>query len=754
MSALELPQLTLATAIVDTLQGTAALCPLVILFPLIAFLVISFVTSRHGSASAAVCLTSFVGALAVSLGLAAEQLGTQAPIYQKEHLWLGVGEPLSAAISVGLLIDPLSSLTSVMVCFIAILVAVYSYGYMTTEIGHFPTQDDSSLSRFYGYLSLFVFSMLGLVFSSNLLQIYIFWELVGVCSYFLIGFWYFKKSAADANKKSFIVTKFSDLFFLMGVLAVGVGAGTFRFTDLDQIGITALEAQKAVAQGLTPEGAAVLPFALFGMVALPLILIAFGPIGKSAQFPLHVWLPDAMEGPTPVSALIHAATMVAAGIYLVARLFGLYQAVPEAAAFVAFIGSFTALLAALMAVVQNDIKKVLAYSTISQLGFMLAALGSGAYTAGLFHLFTHAFFKALLFLGAGAIIVACHNNDMWRMGGLARHLPKTHFTFLIGCLALAGIPPLAGFWSKDEIMAGVSGHPLPFLLLAAAAFLTAFYVTRLYCVAFRGEYRGEQPPSVWSGPVPESELPAPLSPSRDGLGMEPEWTEEQADVEVHPPACLGAKQEKVPHHHGPPHDTGSSMLVPLMILSVFAALLGFIGMPNGMLAQETNLFHKIIWHPSEAAHDFHWEVMALSIFIAVLGVLVGWSLYGSHPEAGERKLRRVLGGFHRVLRQKFYFDHLWAWLVAKTMFAGARLGAFFDDSIVDGGVRIFARGTGALGEKIRQEQTGQVAHYLFMLVVALLMLVALVSAVQPDFALSPSRIFNPGEPFPGGGLLP
>jgi NADH-quinone oxidoreductase subunit L len=718
--------LAVATPTVAALEGVSRYCPLVIALPLFAFLLISFVTRRQGPASAAIAILALTGSFFLSLAMALDRIGAGGLPVEMERVWLGVGQPVVASINVGLLIDNLSALTSVMVCFVATLVAIYSYSYMTIEIGHFPTQGSASLSRFFGYLSLFVFSMLGLVFSNNLLQMYIFWELVGVCSYFLIGFWYFKQSAAAANKKSFVVTKFADLFFLIGVLAVGLGAGTFRFTQLD-----ALET---------------LPFALFGSAAVPLILIAFGPIGKSAQFPLHIWLPDAMEGPTPVSALIHAATMVAAGIYLVGRLFGIYQLAPAAATFVAVIGAFTALMAASIALVQSDIKKVLAYSTISQLGFMLAALGSGAYTAGLFHLFTHAFFKALLFLGAGAVIVACHSNDIWRMGGLKKSLPMTHGAFAVGCLALAGVPPFAGFWSKDEILGGVHEHPAVFGMLACAAFLTAFYVTRMYCVAFLGEYRGEaHEPSPMAGPVPSPQLNPPLSPSRDALDIEPEWTEALASPGSDPDKCLGARQELAPHHHGTPHEVPAMMFVPLLVLAVFAAFLGFAGMPNGMVAggQHMNVFHGIIHHPREATHGFELGLMLVSVVIALAGIALGWSLFGKNPEQGERKLRSVLGGFYTVLVQKLYLDHFWAWMVANTMYLGARLAAWIDDEAVDGLVRGSGLLTGRLGEKLRREHSGQISHYLFMLVAALLLLCGLLGAVQPDFVLSPHRLLAP-----------
>lgn len=719
--------------------GVAQYSPVIIGLPLLAFLVISFVTRKNGPISAAVSILSLAGSCLLSLLMTVPRFAGDHTMYELNRVWLSVGAPMSASLNVGLLVDNLSSITSLMVSFVATLVGIYSYGYMSKEITHFPTQNTESLSRFFAYLSLFVFSMLGLVFSNNLIQMFIFWELVGLCSYLLIGFWYFKKSAADANKKSFVVTKFADLFFLIGILAVGAGAGTFNILELNAL--------------------SELPFALAGTAALPLICIAFGPIGKSAQFPLHVWLPDAMEGPTPVSALIHAATMVAAGIFLVGRLFGLYMMAPAAAEFVAVVGALTALMAALIALVQNDIKKVLAYSTISQLGFMLAALGSGAYTAGLFHLFTHAFFKALLFLGSGAVIVACHSNDIWKMGGLKKYLPYTHFAFLMGCLALAGVPPFAGFWSKDEILTGVSHHSVGIaILLAIAAFLTAFYVTRMYCIAFLGDYRGDEQCGEFAGMVPSPALPEPMSPSRDALGMEPEWTESLAQPGEDPDICLGAKQEHAPHHEGPPHEVAATMFGPLLILSVFAIGLGLVGIPG-----EFNFFHGLIDHAGQAPHESHGlfhigpldvtSVMLGSIVVAALGIFAGWSFFATNPIAGERRLRKLLGSFHTTLAQKFYLDHFWAWAVSKTMLAAANVAAWFDDDIIDGGVRGSGLTTALLGEKIRKEHSGQIAHYLFMLIASILLLSALLASVQPEFVLSPSKILDLKPKLPDGGLF-
>lgn len=702
--------------------GQAWLIPF---FPLLAFLIIVLFTRSSGPVSAGVSILGIFSSLVVAFRVFSQRLQEHMgmPTMEESYPWISVSENLLGTLHIGVLIDNLSATMLLMVCFIALLIQIYSYGYIGKEIGHFPTQDTATMSRFYAYLSLFAFSMLGLVVSNNLLQIYIFWELVGVCSYFLIGFWYFKKSAADACKKAFIVTKFADLGFLAGILIVGIGSGTFNFLKL---------AEPGVAQAGT-----------FG-VSLGLILIFCGAIGKSAQFPLQVWLPDAMEGPTPVSALIHAATMVAAGIYMVARMFSLFWAHPAAAIFVACIGTLTALVAASIALVQNDIKRVLAYSTVSQLGFMLAALGCGAFTAGVFHLITHAFFKALLFLGSGAVIVACHSNDMWKMGGLRKYLGFTHFAFACGCLALAGIPPFAGFWSKDEIMAGVSHYPPIQIGLTLAAFMTAFYVTRMYCMTFLGEYRGDDKAGPYAGPVPPESYLAPLQPTREVIEVSPEWTEEMAAAsqEELPPACLGAHMEHAPHHDGPPHEVSPVMYGPLLILSVFAVGLGFAGMPKEVAGD--NLFHHLIQSSAAPHHEFSWTPMIVSTLVAFAGVLLGFKLYARDPEVGDRKMRKLLGPIWTFLEQKWYMDHFWAWMVSYTMFGLARLSAWIDDNIVDGAIRGSAQLTTYLGDRLRAEHTGLVQHYLMLLIGALIILVMIVASLEPEFALNPTRLFMMG----------
>jgi NADH-quinone oxidoreductase subunit L len=423
-------------------------------------------------------------------------IGKTAGIYQtivEKTVWMNFSDSLR--IDMGILVDPISVMMLIVVSVISLMVHIYSRGYMKGDPGY---------TKYFAFLSLFTFSMYGLVLATNLFQIYIFWELVGVSSYLLIGYYYTKESAVAAAKKAFIVTRFADLGFLIGILIIGYYTGTFDFETLNN-----------------PEGASILNWAstsFMGLSALTwaLILIFIGGAGKSAMFPLHIWLPDAMEGPTPVSALIHAATMVVAGVYLVARLFPMYYFIEDGFALniVAFVGAFTALFAAVIAITQTDIKRVLAFSTMSQLGYMMLALGvSGyegheglGYMASMFHLFTHAMFKALLFLCAGSVIHAIHSNFLKDMGGLRKYMPITNITFLIAALAIAGVPPLAGFWSKDEILVAAFEHnKFLYIIGLFVAGLTAFYIFRIYFGIFwgkEGAYKNKPHESPWSMTTP------------------------------------------------------------------------------------------------------------------------------------------------------------------------------------------------------------------------------------------------------------
>lgn len=441
--------------------------------PALGFAIIALATNRCRLLSALIAIASMAASLIISLGIAFEvfQRGiTMVNPLEYSIDWLSIS---GLSIRAGILIDPLTAVMLIVVCTVALLVDIYSLGYMS---------DDPGFSRYFGFMSLFGASMLGLVIANNYFQMYFFWELVGLSSYLLIGFYFGKHSAAQANKKAFIANRVADFGFLLGFLYLFLMFGTFNFGEL---------------AGLIPAHANT------AMLTLAAILVFIGPIGKSAQFPLHVWLPDAMEGPTPVSALIHAATMVAAGVYLVARQYVLFANAETALLVIAYLGGFTALFAATIAIVNTDIKRILAYSTLSQLGYMMMALGVGSLTAGMFHLSTHAFFKSLLFLCAGSVIHAVHSNDIWKMGGLYKKMPITTWTFMIGSLALAGIFPLAGFWSKDEILVATksAGFMGLYLLGTFVAFLTAFYMFRLIFITFFGESRTEKeahesPPSM------------------------------------------------------------------------------------------------------------------------------------------------------------------------------------------------------------------------------------------------------------------
>ncbi len=531
----------------------------------------------------------------------------------------------SGMLEVGFQVDTLTALMLFMVPFVCLMIFIYSKGYM----GYGTEQVDPHYSRFFAYISLFACGMLGLVVSDSLLTLFIFWEIMGLCSYLLIGFWFEKRypdperiTPKEAGLKAFLTTRVGDVIMLLGILLLFSQVGSLSFVDLFSHDTLHMLAEKTV----TLPVLGTMPVA-----TLAALLLFGGAMGKSAQFPLHVWLPDAMEGPTPVSALIHAATMVSAGVYLVARSFPLFAAVHGGTqlAVVAFIGAFTALFASTIAVAQNDIKRGLAYSTISQLGYMIAALGVGAYIAAVFHLITHAFFKALLFLGSGSVIHGVEHghhevahghddhgeeafdaNDMMNMGGLWSKMPRTAWTFLIGGGALAGIVPLAGFWSKDEILAHAwhgfqHGHDLgtfwPFfvwLLLTLAALLTAFYTARQVCLTFAGRPRTEAA--------------------------------------------------------GHAHESPPSMTWPLMILAFFAATLGLFGTPWA------NQFHHLIGEAFEAT-PFDPFVAGLSTALAVGGAAVGWLVYGRKPlAAGDvDPVKRWLGPVHTVLENKYYVDELY-----------------------------------------------------------------------------------------------
>ena len=561
--------------------------------------------------------------------------GTYEKMVVLQFSWLEFSPGMS--IDMGLLLDPISCMMLVVVTLVSLMVHIYSLGYMKGE---------ERFATYYAHLSLFTFSMLGLVLSTNIFQIYMFWELVGVSSFLLISFYYNKSSALAASKKAFIVTRFADLGFLIGILVLSFYGHSFDITTLIQR-LTAVEGSEfktAVAASFL--GASALTWGV--------LLVFMGGAGKSAMFPLHIWLPDAMEGPTPVSALIHAATMVVAGVYLVARLFPIFSMSPPALDIVTYVGAFSALFAAIIACTQTDIKRVLAYSTMSQIGYMMFALGvsgtegehSLGYTASMFHLFTHAMFKALLFLGAGAVIHYVHSNEMKDMGGLRKSLPITHITFLIACLAIAGVPFLSGFFSKEEIL--LAAFHKSTLIYGVALFtsgLTAFYMFRLYFSIF--------------------------------------WNKPEA-----------AKHHD---HHG---EGGWVMMLPLLILGVGAVAAGYV--PFGELV-------TLSGKPLESHFDLTFSVAPVAL--GLTGILLALWLYKSANDRPATVATRF-GALYSWAYNKFYIDELYLFITKKVLFQLiARPAAWFDRNIVDGAVNMSGSITESVSEKIKGLQSGKVQQY-------------------------------------------
>ena len=540
-------------------------------------------------------------------------------------VWLPISRTLH--IDLGILLDPISVMMLVVISTVSLMVHVYSLGYMKGERG---------FQRYYAFLSLFTMSMMGLVVATNIFQMYLFWELVGVSSYLLIGFYYTKKEAVAASKKAFIVTRFADLGFLVGILFYGYYAGTFSFTPDVQL--------------LAAAGA---------MIPLALGLMFIGGAGKSAMFPLHIWLPDAMEGPTPVSALIHAATMVVAGVYLVARMFPLFVGyAPEVLHWTAYIGAFTALYAAVVACVQSDIKRVLAFSTISQIGFMIVALGvctsadphTGGlgYMASMFHLFTHAMFKALRFLGAGCIIHAVHSNEMSAMGGLRRYMPVTHATFLVACLAIAGIWPLSGFFSKDEILtACFAFSPVMGWVMTGIAGLTAFYMFRLYYNIF--------------------------------------WGRENREL----------------HAAHRPHEAPLTMTLPLVFLAAVTCVAGFI--PFGKLVSSDGMPYTI---------HIDRSVAGVSLCVAAAAIALATWMYLRERQTVADALATRFRGLHKAAYHRFYIDEVYQFVTHRVIFACISAPvAWFDRHVVDGLMNMLARATNGAAYVIRDMQSGSVQRY-------------------------------------------
>jgi NADH-quinone oxidoreductase subunit L len=632
-----------------------SLIPWLVVLPLAGFAITALIGRRLGKRAGWFPVLAIFVVWVIAMGLVYEVLSGAAPLLPDSedshgyvvHLftWIPAG---TFVVDVGFVIDSLTACLLIVVTTIGLLVHVYSIGYMSHDPGYW---------RFFAYLNLFMFSMLLLVLASNFLVVFVAWELVGLCSYLLIGFWYRKRSAALAAKKAFIVNRVGDVGFALGIMLIFVSLGTLDIrTVLERIG----ELDETT-------------------IVLISLLIFAGAMGKSAQFPLHVWLPDAMEGPTPVSALIHAATMVNAGVYLVARTNPIFAHAPSALVVVAAIGIFTAILAASIAMTQTDIKRVLAYSTLSQLGYMFAALGVGAWTAAIFHLMTHGFFKGLLFLGSGSVIHAVHEEqDMRRMGGLARKIPITYVTMFIGSLAIAGIPPLAGFFSKDEILG--ESLKLGFVWVWAiglfVAGLTAFYMFRLMGLTFWGSFRG--PKEIW---------------------------------------------DRI--HESPP-----VMTIPLILLAIPSIFLGmYLGLPLGasrisewlrpVFEEGELLLHGEAGEPAYALFGIDGVLILASVTIAAIGLVIAWRLFGvelgpirvpSRPER-VRELTARVPFLYRASLNKWWFDDLYHFLF---MVIGGRIAAafwWFDREVVDGTVNAIGGETVQAGRGLRRIQTGRVQNY-------------------------------------------
>ncbi|HEY3281217.1 MAG TPA: NADH-quinone oxidoreductase subunit L [Armatimonadota bacterium] len=639
---------------------------LIPLLPLLAYVVGIALGPQLRNWAHYVSIGAILAAFAMALGIFAETFSARAPVHDSV-LWATYG---SVPVRMGVYLDHLTAMMLVVVTTISLMVQIYSTEYM---------HGDRRYSRYFAYLSLFSAAMLGLVLADNLLLMLVCWELVGLSSYLLIGFWFEKPSAMRAAKKAFVVTHFADLGFAFGLYLLFAHTQSFDFATI-----------------LSAHSVEAMPKALAGLVGL---LLFCGACGKSAQFPLHVWLPDAMEGPTPVSALIHAATMVAAGVFMVGRMYPIFEhghiaivpfsliGIDTTLGIVACVGAVTTLVAATIGIVMTDIKKVLAYSTVSQLGFMMLGLGVGGYTAGLFHLMTHAFFKALLFLGSGSVIHGTHTQEMWEMGGLRKKMPVTFATFMVGYLALSGFPLLAGWWSKDEILLDAWNDWRVFFWIAAfSAFLTAFYMTRLMALTFFG---------------------SPRNP------------------EVHA------------------HESGPAILGPLVFLAVPSVLVGFWGYNHG--------FAHYLHLPGEALPEFNPTVALIGSAAGLGGLGAGWLVFGRGVPS-TALLARLFSPLYTLFRNKWYIDELWwngvvvplflvadlcawldRWVVDLTVNAVAWLTQrisglcrLFDTHVVDGAVNLSGWLTGGTGELLRRLQTGRIQNYLMVIVLGVLALLAFV----------------------------
>ena len=636
---------------------------LILLLPFLSFLILGLAGMKLSHKVAGLIGTTSLGAVTVLSYITAFNYfatarvdGAYETIVPFNFTWLPLGD---LNFDLGFMIDPISAMMLIVISTVSLMVHIYSFGYMHGEKG---------FQRYYAFLSLFTMSMLGLVVATNIFQMYLFWELVGVSSYLLIGFYYPLHAAVAASKKAFIVTRFADMFFLIGILIFGYYTGSFSFSFIEHLQLAEgaapfipVDTAKAVA-----AGGFILPTAL--------VLMFIGGAGKSAMFPLHIWLPDAMEGPTPVSALIHAATMVVAGVFQIARLFPLWiEFAPGQMSIVVWVGVFTAFYAAAVACAQSDIKRVLAFSTISQIAFMMVALGvclpghheaidehgSLGYMASMFHLFTHAMFKACLFLGAGCIIHAVHSNEMSAMGGLRKYMPVTHITFLISCLAIAGIPFFSGFSSKDEIITACFAYsPVVGWIMTGVAAMTAFYMFRLYYGIF--------------------------------------WGTENKEL----------------HAHHTPHEAPLTMTLPLIVLCVITVGVGIYTTLAGFLGWGGSFGSFVTANGEDYTIHFDMQVAATSTIIAILSICLATYIYKGETQPIADRLYKMFPRLHRAAYKRFYTDEVYMFVTHKIIFRCISTPiAWFDRHVIDGTFDFLAWGTDEAGESIRSWQSGDVRHY-------------------------------------------
>ncbi len=632
-----------------------------------------------------ISLISFVGISAViSYKTLIEQINGYQPV-EKLFVWASAGD---FSIPMGFVLDQLGSVMLTLVSTITLLVMIYSHGYMAHDKGYV---------RFFTYLALFSSSMMGLIISPNLLEIYVFWELVGMCSYLLVGFWYDRDGAANAAQKAFVVNRVGDFGLLLGILGLFWATKSFDFNQI------ALGVSQSVAENSLPVWAAL----------LLCFLVFLGPMAKSAQFPLHVWLPDAMEGPTPISALIHAATMVAAGIFLVARLQPLYSLFPAIQFIIALVGTITCFLGASIALTQMDLKKGLAYSTVSQLGYMMLAMGCGAPVAGIFHLITHACFKAMLFLGSGSVIHAMEEvvghqpvlaQDMRLMGGLRKKMPFTSSTFLIGCIAISGIPPLAGFWSKDEILGSAFiSFPAFWFVGFLTAGMTAFYMFRLYFLTFEGDFRGGN-----------NELRQQLLLA-SGINLEEEEQEQEHQGE-----------------HGSLHESPWSMTFPLVFLAVPSIIIGFMGLPwDSKFATFLDPEEALIAIETFELKEFLPLAIA-SVFIASIGITIAYQAYFAKKINLSMLFAQRFPSVNKFLSNKWYLDDINEKLFVKGSRKLAKEVLEVDSKVVDGVVNLTGLVTLGSGEGLKYFETGRAQFYALIVFGGVILLVAIFGFQSPQ----------------------